>query len=270
MTDVQTTKKRAKSVANIGRITKSLEMVSAIAVKQAEKRLGHRTPFITEITALLRSLPTEEKEANPFYREQKGKTLLVVVTSNRGLVGGLYYDLFRAIEEKWKDSSVDIELMLFGEKGYALRDLGVVTHDWSHEDHVEALFACETAIVEGWMNKTYGEVYVCFHEFVSLTQFVPTIHRLLPMGEASTKPDSRAVEPNGYTVYQELAKMYIEEFISYATVAGLTSEHAARMMAMKNASDNSNELADILRQLANTARQEAVTEAILEGAFHHS
>jgi F-type H+-transporting ATPase subunit gamma len=60
-----------------------------------------------------------------------------------------------------------------------------------------------------------------------------------------------------------------EEFIAYAVIAGTTSEHAARMMAMKNASDNSNELAEILKQMANTARQEAVTEAILEGAFHH-
>jgi F-type H+-transporting ATPase subunit gamma len=270
MTDVQSTKKRAKSVANIGRITKSLEMVSAISVKQAEKRLGHRQPFITELTALLNTLPIDTDKPLPFLGSQTGKTLLIVITSNRGLVGGLYQDLFRKVREEFTNEEVTgIELMLFGEKGYALKDLGMVTHDWSHEETVEALFACEEAVVHGWMEKQYSQVYVCFSEFVSLTQFVPRIHKLLPLSEVSGSVDSRSCEPNGYTVYEQIAKMYIEEFIAYAVIAGTTSEHAARMMAMKNASDNSNELAEILKQMANTARQEAVTEAILEGAFHH-
>jgi ATP synthase F1 gamma subunit len=164
MTDVQSTKKRAKSVANIGRITKSLEMVSAISVKQAEKRLGHRQPFITELTALLNTLPLETDKPLPFLGSQTGKTLLIVITSNRGLVGGLYQDLFRKVREEFiNKEGVEVELMLFGEKGYALKDLGVLTGHMKLSSPAAVKERCS------WIKNNIARC-VCFSEFVSLTQ----------------------------------------------------------------------------------------------------
>ncbi|GAA4858943.1 F0F1 ATP synthase subunit gamma [Luteimonas vadosa] len=283
-------KTKIKSVQNTRKVTRALEMVSASKIRKAQERMKASRPYARAMKQVIGHLAQANSEFQHPYlveREDIKRVGYIIVSSDRGLAGGLNNNLFRKLLgefRQWQEKGVEVNVVTIGQKAsvYFRRVkvgmLASVTH-LGDQPHVEQLIGVIKVMLDAYgkdkPGKAAGEdaaridkVFLAYNDFVNTMVQRAAFDQLLPL-PASDEPIARhdwdyLYEPDAESVLEDVLTRYIESLVYQAVMENVASEHAARMVAMKSASDNANKLIDELNLVYNKARQAAITQEISE------
>jgi F-type H+-transporting ATPase subunit gamma len=282
---------KIKSVQNTRKITKAMEMVAASKMRKAQDRMRTARPYSDKIAAITASL----SKANPEYRSpymrdlaktgKTGNVGFIVVTTDKGLCGGLNTNVLRAVTQKMRDvhnSGGKVSAVAIGNKGFGFLNragANVVSHVTQLGDapHLERLIGPVQVMLQQFIEGKLDAVHLCFNRFINTMKQEPTVTALLPL-TADTLQNAGAkaaaegkgyawdyiYEPDAAVVIDELLKRYIEALVYQAVAENMASEQAARMVAMKAATDNAGNLIAELKLIYNKTRQAAITKELSE------
>ena len=276
---------KIKSVENTKKITKAMEMVAASKMRKAQERMRSARPYAEKIG----NIAAELAKANPEYRhpflvKNEGATAvgMVVVTTDKGLCGGLNTNLLRAATAKLKDletAGQKAEVVAIGGKGLGFMNrIGakVVAHatQLGDQPHIEALIGPVKVLLDQYAEGKLSAVYLCYTQFINTMKQEVKVHQLLPLkaSDMSTSGSEAATghswdyiyEPDAATVIDELLVRYTEALVFQAVAENMASEQSARMVAMKAATDNAGTLIGELKLVYNKTRQAAITKELSE------
>ncbi len=266
------------SIKNTQKITRAMEMVAASKMRKTKDRMQACRPYSQKIMQIIKHLA----EANPEYthplmveREVK-RVGLIVISSDRGLCGGLNANLFRrSLHEiqHWKSQGAEIDICVIGAKAAVFFNmikanvLGQATKlgDTPHQHDIVGVIKI---MLDGYINGEIDQLYVLNNQFVNTMTQRPSLQKLLPVspdGEEKKRGNwDYLYEPDAKEVLDHLLKRYIESIVYQGLVENNACEQAARMVAMKSASDNAGKIIKELQLIYNKARQAAITQEISE------
>lgn len=270
---------KIKSVENTRKITRAMEMVAAAKMRRAQERMRAARPYAEKI----RNVAAHLSRANPEYkhaflakRDNVRNVGLIVVTSDKGLCGGLNTNLLRlAVNEmkKWEGEGKGLLVCPIGNKGFGFMNrIGakVKSHmvGLGDKPHLEKLIGTVKAMLDAYVAGEIDAIYLSYNNFINTMRQEPRVEQLLPLtGEKLGTSDATwdyIYEPDAKKVIDELFVRYIESLIYQAVVENIASEQSSRMVAMKAASDNAKSVISELKLVYNKARQAAITKEISE------
>ncbi|MBA2237101.1 MAG: F0F1 ATP synthase subunit gamma [Lysobacter sp.] len=272
-------KTKIKSVQNTRKVTRALEMVSASKIRKAQERMKASRPYARAMKQVISHLAEANSEFQHPYLVQRAETKrvgYVIVSSDRGLAGGLNNNLFRKLLGEirtWQEQGVEVDLVTIGQKASVffrrikVNMIGSVTH-LGDQPHLEQLVGVIKVMLDSYSAGSLDRVFLSYNDFVNTMTQRAAFDQLLPL-PASEEQVSRhdwdyLYEPDAETVLEHVLTRYVESLVYQAVLENVASEHAARMVAMKAASDNANKLIDTLNLVYNKARQAAITQEISE------
>jgi F-type H+-transporting ATPase subunit gamma len=271
-------KTKIKSVQNTRKVTRALEMVSASKIRKAQERMKASRPYARAMKQVIGHLAQASSEYQHPYLVERAETRrvgYVIVSSDRGLAGGLNNNLFRKLLgefRKWQEQGVEVDVVTIGQKAsvYFRRIkvgmLGTVTH-LGDQPRVEQLVGVIKVMLDAYGKGEVDRVFLAYNDFVNTMTQRAAFDQLLPLPptEQVARHDWDYIyEPDAEAVLEHVLTRYIESLVYQAVMENVASEHAARMVAMKAASDNANKLIDTLNLVYNKARQAAITQEISE------
>jgi len=272
-------KTKIKSVQNTRKVTRALEMVSASKIRKAQERMKASRPYARLMVQLIGHIAKANSEyTHPFMveRAQIKRIGYVIVSTDRGLCGGLNSSMFRKIVadmREWHAKGVEVDVVCIGQKASAFfRRLkvtmaGSVTN-LGEKPQVDQLVGVIKVMLDGYSSGNLDRVFICYNRFVNTMSQEARQHQLLPLPPSETLHSAHdwdyIYEPDAETVLDHVMTRYVESLIYQAVLDNLASEHAARMVAMKSASDNATKLIGTLNLIYNKARQAAITQEISE------
>jgi len=271
---------RAKigSVTNTKKITKAMEMVAASKMRKAQARMEATKPYVEKVKRVIGHVSGAHPEYKHPYtqtRESVKRVGLMVISSDRGLCGGLNSNLFRAILPKlkaWQEQGVEVELALVGNKAQTFfRSYGgnvvATVSDLGDTPHIEDLVGTIKVVLDKFDEGDIDEVYLASNEFVNTMTQKPTVQQLVPLQADENTGETHwdyLYEPDAPTALDLLMRRYIEATVYGAVVENASCEQGARMVAMKSATDNAGDMIKDLKLSYNKARQAAITAEISE------
>jgi F-type H+-transporting ATPase subunit gamma len=275
---------KIKSVENTKKITKAMEMISVSKMRKAQERMRAARPYSDKVRNIASNLGKANPEyVHPFMKSNDGKSVgYIVVTTDKGLCGGLNTNLFRALTLQLREAQTAGKAPLtvaIGGKGLGfLGRVGakVVSHitHLGDKPHLDKLIGPVKVLLDAYVAGEVSAVYVCYNKFVSTMRQEPVVEQLLPLSAekmAQESKDSGAhtswdyiYEPDAQTVIDELLVRYAEAMVFQAVAENMASEHAARMVAMKAATDNAGNVIAELKLVYNKTRQAAITKELSE------
>ena len=275
---------KIKSVENTKKITKAMEMISVSKMRKAQERMRTARPYAEKIRAIASNLG----QANPEYvhaymKHSDGKAVgFIVVTTDKGLCGGLNTNLLRAVTTQLRatqSAGKTVQAVAIGSKGLGfLNRVGAkvishVTH-LGDKPHLEKLIGPVKVMLDAYANGELSAVYLCYNKFISTMAQQPTIDQLLPLSADKMEAETKAsgthhgwdylYEPDAQAVIDDLLVRYAEALVYQAVAENMASEHAARMVAMKAATDNAGNVIGELKLVYNKTRQAAITKELSE------
>jgi len=269
---------KIKSVENTRKITKAMEMVAASKMRKAQDRMRAARPYgekIRRVAGNLSHALTEYRHPFLVNREQ-ASVGLILVTSDKGLCGGLNSNLLRVAVTKMKEFDAQgkkLQATCIGNKGFGFMQRSgakVVSHVTGLGDtpHLEKLIGPVKVQLDAYMNGEIDALYIGYTRFINTMKQEPVFEQLLPLssttvGTASHKWDY-VYEPEAKSVIDDLLIRYVEALIYQAVAENMASEQSARMVAMKSASDNAKTVIGDLKLVYNKARQAAITKELSE------
>ncbi len=271
-------KTKIKSVQNTRKVTRALEMVSASKIRKAQERMKASRPYaraMKQVIGHLAQANSEYKHPYLIQREQVKRVGYIIVSSDRGLAGGLNNNLFRKLLGEfrtWQEQGVEVDLVTIGQKASVffrrikVDMIGSVTH-LGDQPHVEQLVGVIKVMLDAYSAGSIDKVFLSYNNFVNTMTQRAAFDQLLPLAASDSvaRHDwDYLYEPDAQTVLEHVLTRYIESLVYQAVLENVASEHAARMVAMKAASDNANKLIDTLNLVYNKARQAAITQEISE------
>ena len=272
---------KIKSVQNTRKITKAMEMVAASKMRKAQERMRHARPYADKV----RNIAAHLAGANPEYRhpflvvrEQPRKVGVIVVTTDKGLCGGLNTNILRAVTNKLREleqAGLAVQATAIGNKGFGfLQRIGVQVSShlvqMGDTPHLEQLIGPVRVQLEAYERGEIDAVHLAYTRFINTMKQEPVIEQLLPLPPARLDGETREYswdylyEPDAQSVLTELLVRYIESLVYQAVAENTASEQSARMVAMKSASDNAKKVIDDLQLTYNKARQAAITKELSE------
>jgi F-type H+-transporting ATPase subunit gamma len=272
---------KIKSFENTKKITKAMEMVSVAKMRKAQDRMRAARPYADKIRNLAANLATATPEyKHPFMvTNEAAKTVgFILVTTDKGLCGGLNTNVLRAVTNKLKEveaSGRKSESVAIGNKGWGfLNRIGApvvahVTH-LGDKPSLEKLIGPVKVLLDAYAEGRLSAVYLCYTRFINTIKQEPVVQQLLPLpAEAMTADQGEhgwdyIYEPDAATVIDELLVRYTEALVFQAVAENMASEHSARMVAMKAATDNAGNLIAELKLIYNRTRQAAITKELSE------
>lgn len=279
MPSARQVKQRITTAQNIAKITKAMEMVSASKMKRAQQSALAARPYARALEASLRLVATQNQDySHPLLSQHDtGRDVLIIIATDRGLCGSLNQNLFK-ITTHWLQQHKDGQVVVVGKKAVAFAKylgLDVLATFVSLPDHITTgdLVPLSTLIVDRFTKQELRSVDLLFADFINTLSQQPKTIRLLPIGELPTEPASLSkldqpseflFEPSPKDILDELLPYYLENTIFQTFLEAKASEHSARMVAMKNASENAKDLVRELRLLYNKSRQESITNELLD------
>ncbi len=268
------------SVKSTQKITKAMEMVAASKMRKAQDRMLAARPYAQKIRSVVAHISKANLEyKHPFTVEREVKRVgYIVVSSDRGLCGGLNMNVFRkTVSElaEWDGKGVEIDIATVGSKAlaYFRRAGGNVVSEASHygdNPNLNDLLGAITSMLSAYESGKIDRLYVVSNEFVNTMTQSPEVTQLLPISAdeaaASEVPQlfDYIYEPEAKPILDTVLKRYVESQIYQAVVENIACEQSARMVAMKSASDNAGDLIGELELVYNKARQSAITQEISE------
>ena len=270
---------KIRSIENTRKVTSALEMVSASKIRKSQALMNATRPY----ARMMRRVMGHMSKANPEYRhpftierEETKKVGYIIVSTDRGLCGGLNTNLFKLVLNdigEWQGKGAEISLVTLGKKGSAFfRNLKVeiAAHasELGEKPQIEDLIGSIKVMLDAYREGTLDRLNIVYNEFINTMTQKPTMERLLPLPETDDE-EIRDIwdyiyEPDAESLLDTVLVRYIESLVYESVLENLASEHAARMIAMKNATDNAGELIDDLTLVFNKARQAAITQEISE------
>jgi F-type H+-transporting ATPase subunit gamma len=272
---------KIKSVQNTRKITKAMEMVAASKMRKAQERMRQSRPYADKI----RNIASHLASANPEYqhpflvrRDTIRKAGIIVVTTDKGLCGGLNTNVLRLVTNRLRElerDSVAVDASAIGNKGFGFMSrigANVVSHVVQLGDtpHLERLIGPVKVLLDAYSAGEVDIVYIAYTRFINTMKQEPVVEQLLPLPEHRLQEDSReyswdyVYEPDAQLVLDELLLRYVESLVFQAVAENMASEQSARMVAMKAASDNAKKVIDDLQLSYNKARQAAITKELSE------
>jgi F-type H+-transporting ATPase subunit gamma len=270
-------------VQNTRKITKAMEMVAASKMRKAQERMRHARPYgdkIRIIAAHLAHANTEYRHPFLVRREGVKDVGLIVVTSDKGLCGGLNTNVLRLTFNKlkeWQGEGRNVQLTAIGNKGFGfIQRYGgnMVSHLTGIGDapHLEKLIGPVKVQIDAFAQGKIGALYIVYTRFINTMKQEPVMEQLLPLPADRLEREGRAAranwdyvyEPDARVVLDQLLTRYVEQIIYQAVAENIASEQSARMVAMKAASDNASSLIDQLTLVYNKSRQAAITKELSE------
>ena len=276
MPSVRDIRRRIRSVENTGKVTNAMSLIAASKMRRAQLAVTDGRPYaekIHEVIALLAAQPAGDDTAHPLLQVRPVNNVgMVVITPDRGLAGGMHATINRRVAQFILDSEPTVRSIVVGRKG---RDFMV-----RYTDTVQAVFtdlsdrvaladttAISRLVIDGYSAGDFDEVHLAYMRFVSTVQQEPVIQRILPVEPAVLEAAERVgyiYEPNPATVLSALLPQFVEMQVYHAILESIASEQSARMVAMRNATDNANQLASDLTLVMNKLRQDSITNELLD------
>jgi len=272
---------KIRSVKNTKKVTKALEMVSASKIRKSQDLMSASRPY----ARMIRQVVGHLSEANPEYRhpfmverEQVNTVGYIVVSTDRGLCGGLNSNQNRLLVkhiQQQRDEGASISMVTIGRKANQyfrnISGIDVVAHasGLGEQPRLEDLIGVIKTILDSYRDGGVDRLYLCYTDFINTMTQQPLIAPLLPLPDAKDEDQllqnwDYLYEPEPRELLDHVLTRYIESLVYQAVLENLASEHAARMVAMKSASDNASDLIDELNLVYNKARQAAITQEISE------
>ncbi len=289
MDSLRDIKKRIKSIKNIQQITRAMEMVAANRLKKAEARALAARPYAENITKILSHITESTPEKAYFFtpKEEVKKIMVILITSDKGLCGAYNTNVIQhTLKFIRENSGKELKLHLFGKKGnnyfqnrpYAIEQYYTETVEQLGISSLQIgdnkITEIAAKIINDFEDGVFDEVHLFFTKSKTVMKSVPTGLRLLPIEDVDADSEETEeeksmmggyiLEPSSEEIFSNLLPRYIESQLRQAIFESLTSEFAARRVAMIAASENAEEIIDELTQTYNRARQEAITKELLE------
>ena len=290
-------KTKIKSTQNMRKVTRALEMVSASKIRKAQDLMKASRPYARQMRKVIAHVAQANTDfKHPFLveREHVARVAYIVVSTDRGLCGGLNSNMFRRLlpaVQEWQAKGVAVDVVAIGQKALqffrrikGVNLVGSVTH-LGERPKLEQLIGVIKVVLDAYSANGLDRVFLAYNDFVNTMTQKPTIDALLPLPLVAAEMEAHQAagesayagikleqahdwdyiyEPDAQVVLEHVLARYIESVVYQATLENLASEHAARMVAMKAASDNANKVIDTLTLVYNKTRQAAITQEISE------
>lgn len=270
---------KIRSIENTRKVTSALEMVSASKIRKSQALMNATRPY----ARMMRRVMGHMSKANPEYRhpftierEEIKKVGYIIVSTDRGLCGGLNTNLFKLLLNDiglWQGKGAQISLVILGKKALAFFknlkvEIAAHASGLGEKPQIEDLIGSIKVMLDAYREGTLDRLYIVYNDFINTMTQKPTMERLLPL-PATDDEEIRDIwdyiyEPDAESLLDTVLVRYIESLVYQSVLENLASEHAARMIAMKNATDNAGELIDDLTLIFNKARQASITQEISE------
>ncbi len=270
---------KIKSVENTMKVTSALEMVSASKIRKSQALMKATRPY----ARMMRRIVGHLGKANPEYRHpftiehaDVKKVGYIIVSTDRGLCGGLNNNLFRLVLAsmgEWQAKDAAISLVTLGKKASAFFknvkvEIAAHASGLGEKPQIEDLIGAIKIMLDAYRDNEIDRVYLVYNDFINTMVQKPLIEQLLPLPPTEDE-EVRDIwdyiyEPDAETLLDSVLIRYIEALVYQSVLENLASEHAARMVAMKSATDNASDLIDELKLAYNKARQAAITQEISE------
>ena len=279
MANTREIRRRIRSVKNISQVTKAMEAVSAAKMRKAQNQVTAARPYAKqagEVLSYIARLPSVENELDPLIQSRPIKRVgVLLVTADRGLAGGFNSNVIRLAANFMKEQRAkgrEVEVVTVGKKGrdWMLRYDPVVHAEFSElSDSPTSYDVSPIArlLIDDFTQGHFDEVYMVFTDFVNTIRQEPVVHRLLPIEPAepsAAMAPEYLFEPSAGAVLSQVLYGFTEVQVLQALFESLASEHSARMVAMRNATDAAEELVDSLTLTYNKARQEGITNELMD------
>ncbi len=270
---------KIKSVQNTQKITKAMEMVAASKMRKAQERMQAARPYAEKMRDVLSHLAQAHCEYKHPYlqdREEVKRVGYIVVSTDRGLCGGLNTNMFKAAVNdmsEWNDKGVEIDVCTIGKKAstFFSRFSGNIiakADSLGDQPSQEALIGTVKVMLDAYDNGDIDRLFLISNEFVNTMTQTPNLMQLIPAsGEVDTELDHHwdyIYEPDTKPIIDALMMRFIESQVYQGVVENIACEMSARMIAMKSATDNASDLIKELQTVYNKARQAAITQEISE------
>jgi F-type H+-transporting ATPase subunit gamma len=275
---------KIKSVENTKKITKAMEMVAASKMRKAQQRMHAARPYSDKIRNIAANLGKAHPDyVHPFMHIHEVKSVgVIVVTTDKGLCGGLNTNVLRGVTNKLRDLQADgfkAQAVAIGNKGLGfLNRIGaqVVSHVTHLGDtpHLEKLIGPVKVLLDAYTRGELSAVYLSYTKFINTMKQEPVLEKLLPLSADQIQSDAQAsgpqhdwdylYEPDAQAVIDELLVRYVEALVYQAVAENMASEQSARMVAMKAATDNAGSVISELKLVYNKTRQAGITKELSE------
>jgi F-type H+-transporting ATPase subunit gamma len=271
---------KIKSVENTKKITKAMEMVAASKMRKAQERMRHARPYSDKVRNIAANLGKANPEyTHPFMKVNDAKSVgIIVVTTDKGLCGGMNTNVLRAVTAKLRDMQAagnTIQSVAIGNKGFGfLNRIGapVISHVTQLGDtpHLDKLIGPVKVLLDAYAQGKVSAVYLSYTKFINTMKQEPVVEVLLPLSGENLKADEGQpgwdyiYEPDAQSVIDELLLRYVEALVYQAVAENMASEQSARMVAMKSATDNAGNVIAELKLVYNKTRQAAITKELSE------
>ena len=270
---------KIKSIENTQKITRAMEMVAASKMRRAQERMRAARPYAAKMRNVIAHLAQASLEYKHSYtQEREAKRVgFIIISSDRGLCGGLNINLFRAAVNElstWQDKRVEVDVTTIGRKALAFfrrfspTIVSEVTQLGDAPQFADLIGAIKV-MLDAYSEGRIDRLFVVHNRFVSTMFQEPQVEQLLPIRAVAPEEALKAhwdylYEPDAHAVVDALLTRYIESLVYQGVVENIACEMAARMVAMKSATDNAGNLIDELQLVYNKARQAAITQEIAE------
>lgn len=276
MATIREIRHRIKSVKNTAKITRAMEMVAASKMKRAQDRTIAGRPYAEKMNVVLAGLAAQRRageEIHPLLVQRPVSRIAVIhITPDRGLCGGMVANVNRSLAGFLLQQEVPVTSLAMGRRGldFLLRSRQQVRAQFTRlgdRPSVTDVLPAARVVIDDYAGGLVDEVYISYTRFVSTMSQKPVIWRLLPIEPASLEAGQSVdyiYEPSPGEVLVQLLPRFVEMQLYHAVLESIASEQSARMVAMRNATDNAKELIEELTLSYNKARQEMITEELLD------
>jgi len=269
---------KISSIQSTQKITSAMEMVAASKMRKAQDRMQLGKPYARRMRSVVGHIANAAPEYQHMFMEKREikRVGYIVVSTDRGLCGGLNINLFKATVKsmkEWNDQGIEIDLSLVGAKATAFfgsygGNVTAAVRDLGEEPSIADLIGGVKAMLDAYEEGKIDRLFLVSNQFVNTMTQDPTVEQLLPL-EAEESEEMKhhwdyIYEPDAKELLEGLLTRYIESQVYQAVVENGACEQAARMLAMKNATDNAGDLIDDLQLIYNKARQAAITQELSE------
>ncbi|MDO4700211.1 MAG: F0F1 ATP synthase subunit gamma [Moraxella sp.] len=281
MASLKEIRAKVTSIKSTQKITRAMQMVAASKMRRAQERMEVGRPYAESMRRIISHLVQAKAEYKHPYMISRpiNRVGFIVVTSDRGLAGGLNINLFKKLVmsvKEYQEQSVEAEFAVIGSKGISFfKSFGgkvtAVKSDYGDNPDYETVSSPVASMLKDYSEGRVDRIYLVYNQFVNAMTQKPTLTQLVPLPEGSLEQDADVVygwdyiyEPSAKELIDELMAKYIKSIVYQAVLENIASEQSARMVAMKAATDNAGNLIKDLQLIYNKLRQAAITREISE------
>ena len=276
MIPIRVIRRRIKSVQSTAKITKAMEMIAASKMKQAQNRVLATRPYADKMREVLGDLaaqPQAGEELHPLLQRRDVKRAAIIhITPDRGLCGGLNANINRKTMSFVGELNVPVSFITVGKKGRVFmsryrQTIAAEFMDLGDRPSLLDTLPISRCVIDDYENGAVDQVYLAYSQFVTTMNQHPVLRELLPIESASLEQTTNIdyiYEPSPAAVLDQLLPRYVEMQIYHAILEAIASEQSARMVAMRNATENANDMIEELTLALNKARQELITKELLD------